>query len=148
MTRFILDSNLYIEAARDSDKADDLDAFVQTSAPFLFLHAVVAQELLAGAISERSRQLARRWIIEPFERRNRLVVPDFGTWKRSGELVSELIAKKLLSPGRVPPSFRNDALLAASCRRTGLALVTRNLKDFELIARIEPFRYSEPWPRG
>ena len=148
MTRFILDSNLYIEAASDTGKADDLDAFVQTWAPFLFLHAVVAQKLLAGATSERSRQVARRWIIEPFERRDRVVVPDFGMWKRSGEIISVLVAKKVLSPDGVPSSFRNDALLAASCRRAGLTIVTRNIKDFELIARVEPFRYAVPWPRS
>lgn len=146
MTRFVLDSNLYIEAARDAGKAEELDGFVQSFAPFLYLHAIVAQELLAGATSEASRRVARRWMIDPFERRNRLIVPDFGTWMRSGEIVSDLIAKKLLSPGGVPPSFRNDALMAASCRREGLTLVTRNLKDFARISRVEPFRFVAAWP--
>jgi predicted nucleic acid-binding protein len=39
-------------------------------------------------------------------------------------------------------------LLATSCRDAGMTVVTTNTKDFELIAQVEPVRFSAPWPRG
>jgi predicted nucleic acid-binding protein len=146
VTRYTLDSNLYIEAARDAAQAEELEVFSSVFLPFLYLHAIVVQELLAGATSSKWQREIQRGIVRPFERRNRLIVPAYRSWRRSGEIVFELVQKKELTTGGVGRSFMNDALLAASCREAGVVLITRNLADFQRIALVEPVRFQEPWP--
>lgn len=148
MTRYVLDTNLFIEAARDRAKAEELKAFSSAFLPFLHFHAVVAQELLAGAVTARWRRDLADLIVGPYQRRGRVVVPTFAAWRRSGEIVAELVQAHLLAVGvgGVARSFANDALIAASCREEGFTLITRNVTDFDLIARVEPFRFLPPWP--
>ena len=146
MTRYVLDTNLFIEAARDRRKAEELKVFSSAFLPFLQFHSVVAQELLAGAITARWRRELVEAVIGPYARRGRVVVPSFAAWTRSGEIVAELVESKALPAGGVARSFANDALIAASCREEGLMLVTRNRRDLELIARVEAVRWTEPWP--
>lgn len=146
MTRYVLDTNLYIEAARDRDRAEELKSFSSAFSPYLYLHAVVAQELLAGAVSAALERQVERGILGPYERRGRLVLPSYRAWRRSGEIIAALIRAKKLSLTGVRPSLLNDALLAASCRERGMVLITRNTADFQAIRRIEPVRFVEPWP--
>jgi len=145
---YVLDSNVYIEAARSALKAEELVSFSSSFLPQLYFHAVVAQELLAGATNSEWRREIERGIVGPFERRGRLVTPTFKAWKRSGEIIADLIERRRLSPGGVPRSFLNDVLLAVSCREAGLTLVTNNTADFELIAEVEPVRFGLPWPKA
>lgn len=146
MTRYCLDTQLYIEAARDREKAEELKGFVAAAMPFLFLHAVVVQEMLAGATTPKWRRTIARDILGPFERRRRLIIPEYSAWRRSGEIASDLVKRRIRSPGGLRPSFMNDALLAASCRQAGVTLITRNVKDFEAIAKVESVAYAAPWP--
>lgn len=146
MRRFVLDTNLYIEAARDRTRAEELAQFSSAFLPSLYLHAVVVQELLAGAVSAEWRREIERVIVGPFERRGRIIVPSYRAWKRSGEIVAELIAKKKIPPGGMSRSFMNDVILAASCKESGLILVTRNVRDFERIATVEDLNVVKPWP--
>lgn len=146
MKRYILDTNLYIEGGRDRSFAEELSRFVALQLPFIHLHAVVAQELLAGAVDpSRARGVEER-LIRPFERRGRVVTPGFGTWKRAGSIMSRLVQEKRMSPGGFGRSFVNDCLLAASCREQGFVLITKNTRDFEIIREVEDFEMREPWP--
>ena len=146
MTQFVLDSNLYIEAVRDQAKAAALAEFTIASLTAILLHAVVVQELLAGAVSESARRDVHRDLVQPFERRGRILTPSYHAWRRSGEIVATLIERGELTVGGVPRSFTNDAVLAASCREEGVTLITRNRRDFERIQRLERFRFADPWP--
>jgi predicted nucleic acid-binding protein len=146
VSRYVLDTQLYFEAARDPEKAEALAKFSAAFLPSLLLHAIVVQEILAGAVSKRWRREIERGLVGPFERRGRVVVPGYRAWKRSGEVVADLVARKKISPGGLRRSFMNDVLLAASCRESGLILITRNAGDFELIAKEEPLRFTKPWP--
>jgi predicted nucleic acid-binding protein len=57
------------------------------------------------------------------------------------------VEKGRVSPGAFARSFLNDCLIAASARDEGFTLVTRNLRDFDLVSEVEPgFRFVEPWP--
>ncbi|MFW6200827.1 MAG: type II toxin-antitoxin system VapC family toxin, partial [Gemmatimonadota bacterium] len=112
----------------------------------LHLHAVVAQELLAGALGREGRRRIHDWLIEPFDRRDRVVVPDRRAWSRSGEMISELVELGDLGPGGFSRSFTNDALIAASLREVGAILITRNVRDFTLLSRVESFSFEAPWP--
>jgi predicted nucleic acid-binding protein len=101
---------------------------------------------LAGAIDKSREQLVEESLISPFERRGRIVTPSFSAWKEAGQILSRLIQKRVLSPGGFKRSFLNDCLLAASCREDGITLITTNRVDFELIRKVHPFEFVEPWP--
>ena len=146
MTRYVLDTNVFIAADRDPEWARALERFSMTHLPFLHVHAVVAQELLAGAVDRRREKLIEESLVAPFEGRGRIVTPSFRAWKEAGRILARLVQKKLLSPGGFKRSFLNDCLLAVSCREEGLTLVTRNREDFDLIRRVHVFSYAEPGP--
>jgi predicted nucleic acid-binding protein len=144
--RYVLDSNLYIEADRSELAAEELDRFLMRFLPLVQLHAVVAQELLAGARDSRREKLIQDTLIAPFEKRGRVIAPSFAAWKRAGIIMSRLVQQKRMSPGGFGRSFVNDCVLAASCREEGLVLVTRNAQDFALIQRVETVEVVAPWP--
>lgn len=146
MPRFVIDTNLYVEADRDLARAEELERFSTAYLPFIHFHAVVAQELLAGAIDRRPEKLIEESLIQPFERRGRVLTPSFAAWKAAGRILSQLVQRKLMSPGGFKRSFLNDCVLAASCREVGAILVTLNRDDFELIAKVMRFEFTEPWP--
>jgi predicted nucleic acid-binding protein len=145
--KYVIDTNLYVAANRNRDAADGLLTFYSAHLPVTFFHATVGQELLLGAIGADGRRQVRDAYLKPFESRGRLVVPSYRAWVRSGELVSMLIQRRVLSPGGFTRSFLNDALLAASCREEGLTLVTSNSRDFARLRLVERFEFIPPWPR-
>jgi predicted nucleic acid-binding protein len=146
VAKYVLDTGLYVHATRNDQWNEQLQSFNWSFAPFLYLHSVVAGELLAGALSPALERLTRQRFIEPFEDTGRVVAPGHEAWKRAGEVVANLVRKKKLSPNGVPRSFLNDCLIAASAREHGLVVVTENLRDFELIKSIIPFEVASPWP--
>jgi predicted nucleic acid-binding protein len=147
LKRYVVDSNLYIQAIRERRAAAALAEFSVIYAPNLLLHAVVVQELLAGAINQQARSRLERNLITPLERRGRLLVPTYRAWKRAGEIIAALIQRRQLSVSGVPRSFPNDALIAASCREHGVTLITHNQADFEKISLVEPIDFIIDWPR-
>jgi predicted nucleic acid-binding protein len=107
VTRYVLDSSIYIEAIRDRTKAAGLLEFTMAMLPRIALHAVVVRELLAGSVSALARRKAWRDLVGPFERRGRLLTPGFAAWRRSGEIVASLVARGELTAGGIPRSFTN-----------------------------------------
>jgi predicted nucleic acid-binding protein len=146
MTKYVLDTQLYIRASRDSDARDALEQFVYRESPRIHVHAVVVRELLVGARNTHHSREIHELYAAPWERRSRIVVPSYRSWRRSGELVAELVQRELISRGGYTPSFLNDVLIAASCREAGVTLITANTADFERIAQVEPFHFAPPWP--
>ena len=146
MTRYLLDTNLYVQAVRDPGWAEALSRFVSSNLPAIHFHAVVAQELLASAVNERRMKQVDEQLIRPFEKRGRVVTPGFGTWKRAGAMISQLVQQGRMSRGGYSRSFVNDCLLAASCREAGFTLITMNGRDFELLREVATFEVSGPWP--
>lgn len=146
MPRFVIDTNLYVEADRDLARAEELERFSTAYLPFIHFHAVVAQELLAGTIDRRREKLVEESLIQPFERRGRVLTPSFAAWKAAGRILSQLVQRKLMSSGGFKRSFLNDCVLAASCREVGATLVTLNRDDFRIIEKVMRFEFTEPWP--
>jgi predicted nucleic acid-binding protein len=143
--RYTLDTNVFIHAARDVTWQQELERFHATFAPFEVLSAVVAQELLAGVTGRTSKTLHAN-VIEPFERRGRVIVPSYAAWKETGSVLSTLFSSGRSSWPDVSRSFVNDVLLAMSCREAGVVLVTENVRDFSRIAAVRPFDFVAPWP--
>ena len=143
--RYVLDTNIFIKATRDPEYQVQLERFHAAFAPFELLSAVVAQELRAGAHGKSAARIDRA-LLQPFERRGRVITPSYDAWKGTGEVLSALIGSKKRRWTDVSRRFVNDVLLALSCREAGAMLVTENLRDFAMIAAVRPFDFVEPWP--
>ncbi|HEY4219355.1 MAG TPA: type II toxin-antitoxin system VapC family toxin [Gemmatimonadaceae bacterium] len=141
--RYVLDTNLYIDALRSEDGRNALAAFQAAFAPFLHFSAVVAQELRAGVSANAAATLDAA-LFAPYERRGRLITPSYAAWKEAGRMLSELVAPAQWRS--VTRSFVNDVLLAMSCREAGAVLVTANERDFARIASVRRFDFVPPWP--
>jgi predicted nucleic acid-binding protein len=148
MRKFVLDTQLFIDAFRDPIANEALQQFHRACAPFEYLSVVVAQKLRAGVRREQDRKTLERNVLGVFERSGPTFTPSAGAWQRSGDLLSDIARREGLEISRVSKSFANDVLLALSCRETGCVLVTGNDRDFFRIRRFTPFEYVKPWPLG
>lgn len=146
MPKYVLDSNLYIQATRDEDFNDELQAFFWSATPYIYLHSVVAGELLAGAFQPHLERRTLEDFIAPHQETGRVITPGHGTWLRAGQIIVKLVRAKRMGAKGIPRSFFNDCLIAASAREHGLTVITRNTADFDLIRTIEPVEAVLPWP--
>jgi predicted nucleic acid-binding protein len=82
-----------------------------------------ALDALAGAIDEIPR--------------HRLFAPDIDLWGKAG-----MLAGKALRMGRIPPGqgrrLLNDSLIYLQARKVGAAVLTRNVRDFDLLQQLVP----------
>lgn len=145
--KFTLDSNLFIDGFREKLKNEELQAFHQWFAPFEYLSAIVLHELLVGIRSQRDRQSLERHVALPFQKRDRIFAPSASAWLASADVLAKHAVREGIRLAELPPSFRYDALLACSCRESGMVLVTRNSRDFQSIRRYIKFDFVEPWPQ-
>ena len=146
MRKYALDSNCYIDAARDQVARDALEAFTAREAPRLYLSAVVAAELRAGCRSGSDRGRLEEQVLAPFVRRGRVLTPSGAAWDALGLTLSQLREEGSLDLASMPRGFAFDVLIAFSCRETGVVLVTRNLRDMERIRTVFQFDFVAPFP--
>jgi predicted nucleic acid-binding protein len=144
--KYVLDTNLFIQAFHDEAANEELQRFHQLFAPFEYLSTVVAQELRAGVRSSAEGRRLERHVLDVYTRRRRVVTPSTQAWHDSGDLLAELGRREGLEVARLSQAFGNDVLLALSCREAGLVLVTDNHRDFERIHRWAPFSFIDRWP--
>ncbi|MEJ7809528.1 MAG: PIN domain-containing protein [Gemmatimonadaceae bacterium] len=144
--KFVLDTNCFVDAARDPGHAIAFEAFCAQAAPGLYLSAVVAAELRAGARPARARRTLEERILAPYIRRGRVVTPSSAAWEALGTTLAVLGERQGLELRRVPRSFVFDILVAHSARELGAVLVSRNTRDLERIARVFAFEYAAPYP--
>lgn len=146
MRKYALDSNCYIDAAREPAARSALEAFIAREAPRLYLSAVVAAELRAGCRSSRDLRQLEEHVLAPFVRRGRILTPSGAAWDALGRTLSQLRAEGSLDLASVPRGFVFDVLIAFSCREAGVVLVTRNARDMERIRSVFPFEFVTPFP--
>jgi predicted nucleic acid-binding protein len=146
--KYVLDTQLFINAFCDAAANQALQSFHRAFAPFEHFSVIVGQELRAGAKRNVDRKALERNVLAIFERAGRMIVPSAASWHRSGDLLSEMARQEGLEVGRVSKSFANDVLLALSCREAGCVLVTDNERDFRRIRQYVPFDFVKPWPGG
>ncbi len=144
--KYVLDTNCFIDAARSEAAADAYEAFVARAAPGLWLSAVVAAELRAGARTARARQTLQRQVLGAYVRRGRVLAPSAASWDALGTTRAALGAREGLDLGQVPRSFVFDVLIAHTCREAGAVLVSANARDMARIARVFTFEYVAPYP--
>ena len=143
--KFVLDTQIFINAFRGRAANEELQHFHRDYAPFEYLSVVVAQELRAGVAQPSDRKALERHVLSIFERTNRVITPSADAWHRSGDVFAAMAKQEGLELARVSKAFANDILLAMSCRDSGCILVTENLRDFSRIGRFIAFDFL-PWP--
>jgi len=144
--RYTLDTNLYIDAARDPGQRAALAGFSEAFAPWLYLSGIVAQELRAGVRPPEARRLERE-VLGPFARRGRVFAPGYAEWAEAGDVLRRFAAAHGPPVADMGKALVNDVHLALACRAHGIRLVTRNARDFARIAPLVPgFRFDVPWP--
>ena len=146
--KYVVDTQLFIQAFRDRGANEVLQDFHRVFAPFEYFSVIVAQELRAGIQRPQDRKVLEKNVLRVFARVNRLVTPSAGAWHRSGDILAEMARKEGLEVARVSKAFANDVLLALSCREAGCILVTDNRRDFQRIRQFVQFEFAEPWPGG
>jgi predicted nucleic acid-binding protein len=140
--KYVLDANCFIDASRDYQFREAFIQFCQASAPRLYLSAVVAAELRAGAASQRDRERLEAEVLAPYVRRGRVLAPSAACWDALGTVLSAEGVRR----EHATRSFVFDVLIAQSCREAGAVLITRNEKDMARIAWITPFEFVAPFP--
>lgn len=123
-----------------------LEAFVQTAAPWLYLSAVVAAELRAGAKSLRDMDKLENTVFRPYARRGRVVTPSTAAWDMLGRTLAWFVKNEGAVLRTTPKSFIFDILLAYSCREVGAILISSNERDFLRIRKVFSFEFSTPYP--
>lgn len=146
MRKYVLDSNCYIDAAREPIARAALEAFTAREAPRLYLSTVVAAELRAGCRSSGDRRRLEDLVLAPFVRRGRILTPSAAAWDALGLTLAQLRAEGTLDLATMPRGFAFDVLIAFSCREAGVVLVTRNARDMERIRSVFPFEFVAPFP--
>ena len=146
MKKFVLDTNVYIDAFRDPVRGEDFRQSYRALLPWIYMSSVVVEELLAGAETAAHARALDRNVLRLFERTGRITAPSRQSWKRSGNVLATLARREGIDLRRVAKSFVNDILIALSCREAGFTLVTRNLDDFARIRRAVVFDFTAPWP--
>ena len=144
--KYLLDTNVYLDAIRDPGFEREFDSFLERNAPAIFMSAVVMQELRAGAITDKQANALQNGIFGVFERRRRIAAPSAAAFKECGRILAALFRKDGVSFSKRPRSLVNDILIAATCRENGFILVTRD-RDFALVRpHLRGFTFVPPWP--
>lgn len=146
MRKYVLDSNCYIDAARDPDQLAALGQFTTWAVPQLYLSTVVAAELRAGVRSAPDRARLEQSVLGPFVRRGRVLTPSAAAWDALGLTLATLRPKTDVDPGLSKRSFAFDILLAYSAREAGAVVITSNRRDMERIRTVFAFEFTPPFP--
>lgn len=143
---YVIDTNLYIRALHDVGFAADLERFQQAALTRLWLSAVVAFEIMVGAVSDAHSEGYERWVLRPFRGRNRVLAPDEASWRLAARMHREIRALPGFEAKLAQRSFLNDMLIAATCRQVGATLLTANRSDYELLNRVVGVRFLTHFP--
>ena len=146
MTKYVLDTNLYIRAFRSEEGKLDLQRYLAAFTPSTYFSSVVAHELLVGANTDSKARDINARIIEPLRKVGRLITPTHAAWTDSAGAIARMSRKENRNLRSIPKSLIHDYLLAASCRESGMTLITENVEDFKEVRRYLRFEYLPPWP--
>ena len=139
MPRYVLDTNVLIDALNQAGAREEALAFLRWALPSVWLSAIVLHELEAGSSGAQQQALLEQHLVGPFERRQRLIAPSVGAWRRAGQVIRRGL--RVDSPGAL-----NDLLLAVSCREAGAVLVTRDQGVARLTKHVPGLRVAAPYP--
>lgn len=130
--KVVLDACVYISFLNRGTHAESIHHAIQNS--FIYLHSIVLEELLAGCKNKKDlRQI--QYLKNILEPTGRIVTPTHHDWEQTGLLLGKFYSKNTNAA-----KLTHDILIALSCRRNGVTLITENKKDFEFIKKHQPFK--------
>lgn len=144
--KYALDTNVLVDAFRDTAAETALLTFLERALPLTFMSAVVMQELAAGARTTRQVRQLQRVVFGPFERRQRVFAPSADAFVKSGRMLAQVAGREGWEMIHDNPSLLNDALLASSCRERGITLITRDADFDRFLPFLQGWRHTAPWP--
>jgi len=134
----LFDSSVYINALRAGGEAALVLQRWARETP-LWLSSVVLEELYAGAARSDYRIIEK--LERDFDRAGRMLVPSLGDWTQAGRVLGRLAEKYGYEQiGRA--RLTNDALIATSAGRAGIAVITVNRRDFGRLAEFCRFEWQ------
>lgn len=138
MSPVLYDTSIYIHTLRLGDSSILQTRNLLHGSP-LWLSAVVLEELYAG-MDVTGRKLLTR-LERDFDRIGRLLVPALTDWSRTGIVLAQIGAKygyDKIGKARLT----NDALISTSAARQGITVLTKNVRDFQMIAEFCPLLWQ------
>jgi predicted nucleic acid-binding protein len=138
MQPVLFDTSVYISALRLGETTVLGTRNAAYGSP-LWLSAVVLEELFAGADARGRKRLVK--FERDFVKVNRLLVPEASEWSRTGTVLAQ-IAEKYGYERIGRARLTNDTLIGTSAARRGIVLLTRNNRDFRVIAEFCPLQYQ------
>lgn len=139
MPKYVLDTNVLIDALNQAAAREELLGFLRWALPQVWLSAVVVHGLEAGSSGPRQQALLEQHLVGPFERRRRMLAPSVAVWRRAGQVI-----RRGFQVGS--PAALNDLLLALSCREAGAILVTRDAGLAGLGKHVAGLQVVPPYP--
>lgn len=144
MLRYVLDTQHFIDLLGDRPVAEDILRFVRDFVAVLDFHALVGAELLFGAHGRREPAAIRQRVIDRFKP-HRIIAPDAGDLLAAGDVIRDMAEEWGPTPELERRSFWNDVLIAVSCRRRGVVLLSRD-PDHRRIASFVGHSFSPTFP--
>lgn len=105
--------------------------------PLLYLSAIVAAELYAGAFDNTTIKLLDK-LYKTFSATQRIVVPLSSDWQIAGKVLARF-GKKYGFEGKFLSRIQSDVLIALSARHIGAFVITNNARDFLRIKEFVDF---------
>jgi tRNA(fMet)-specific endonuclease VapC len=133
---YLLDTNVLSEVLRRVPSAAVMARLAEADPDDLYTTSITVMELRYGAARRPDRR--RFWARLQREALSRVRVVGIGA--REAETAGDLLAD--LAAGGVPIGIE-DTLIAAAALTNGLALVTRNVRHFERVPRLEVENWFE-----
>jgi len=130
--KFLLDTNILIDFVNKRSGIDRLLKEVELSE--CEICSIVSAEFLIGAHLSVNFQDQYTWY-KNLVKKGKMRVLSFG---ESDSKIYALIQSNLIKNGLTRPSM--DLQIAAICMENNLTLVTKNIKDFEMIEGLKIFR--------
>lgn len=135
MQRVVFDSDLYI----DWIEAGLHQELMLDRSLIRYMSTVVLLELQAGALTTASANAVSE-LHKAFSRTGRLLVPSAETYWRAGSVLRTLQVHHRVNLRR-GARLANDCLIALSARQIGATVLTRNVRDFQIIREVTPFAF-------
>jgi predicted nucleic acid-binding protein len=133
--KIIIDTGVYIDLFNKGLNRDIINPFQHVT----YLAYPVLHELWMGLKDRQETRLLTAWR-DRFIQLQRLIVPTVATLVLIGEACLQLKAAGKLDPKH--PKHYNDVTISAAARQVGATVITKNMKDFQIIQSVIDFGFE------